>query len=91
MAVQTLAFSALYDIIPTLQEDVSIEIVLDDKTARLPSDLLSMIYKPPVSGVKLLTDMNDDDILYVVGYIRSWILLFRHFQNAVRQPTFVIC
>lgn len=93
-AIQTTAFNILHTNIPTLQEELSMEIALgSDNVARLPDELLSLIVDAPPRKDDALMDWLDVSIVpdYDEGipsrlrcYLFSWILVFDHFINAVR-------
>lgn len=79
-SLQRTAFGILHTHIPALQEQVSFDAALENKTAKLPDELLSLILKAP----------NLDDLDFAIrempsdvqGYLYSWQLVFDHFANA---------
>ena len=73
--VQKAAFGLLHDQIPRMQEQKSVEVVLDKSVARLSDELLSLINAKPLAA-------NTKDVGFR-GYLTSWLLIFDHFQNAV--------
>jgi hypothetical protein len=81
--VQQTAFDILHKQIPATQEQVSINAALENTTARLPEELLSLILEAPtVAG---LADANFERSipLPLRGYLLSWLLIFDHLEHAV--------
>ncbi|RMD40395.1 hypothetical protein DV735_g4713, partial [Chaetothyriales sp. CBS 134920] len=67
------AYSLLHRAIPRLQEELSLQILLEKSTAELPPELLQVLADgPPPSGL----------ILETKRYLLSWHLLFDHFTSA---------
>ncbi|QIW98491.1 hypothetical protein AMS68_004009 [Peltaster fructicola] len=81
-SVQQATFTLLHNHIPKAQEQVSMEAALDNKVARLPDELLSMLLEAPaVDGLD--EDDFDRSIPAVLqGYLYSWRLLFDHFNSS---------
>ncbi|KAH0559624.1 hypothetical protein GP486_003863 [Trichoglossum hirsutum] len=81
-AVQQSAFEILHRYIPSVQENISLNVALDGTTAKLPEELLSLTL-----GAPTLDDLDDLDFerskyLLLRGYLLSWSLVFDHFSNA---------
>jgi hypothetical protein len=81
-AVQQAAYRLLHRYIPSKQEQVSLDTVLEKTNARLPDELLSLILETPSA-----VDLHDEDFersvpLQLRGYLLSWLLIFDHFTNA---------
>lgn len=82
-SIQQAAYYLLHKYIPRQQEQVSVNAALDKKAARLPDELLSLILQNPAAAG--FADTSYDDILHLLrGYLFSWVLVFDHFQSAVR-------
>ncbi|KAJ9649033.1 hypothetical protein H2199_000946 [Coniosporium tulheliwenetii] len=81
-SVQQTAFEILHKQIPAAQEQVSFDVALEKKSARLPEELMSLILEAPT--LDALTDASFERTmpLPLRGYLLSWILVFDHFQNA---------
>jgi E3 ubiquitin-protein ligase listerin len=80
--VQQATFSILHQQIPMAQEQISFDAALDNKTAQLPDELLSLILEAPT--LDSLADASFDRAmpLSLQGYLFSWRLLFDHFTNS---------
>jgi E3 ubiquitin-protein ligase listerin len=91
--IQTTTFNILHAKIPTLQEELSMEVALGDMVvARLPDELLSLIMDaPPLKddalmdwlNVSIVPDYDEDIPSRLKSYLLSWVLVFDHFVNAV--------
>ncbi|KAK4498188.1 hypothetical protein PRZ48_010845 [Zasmidium cellare] len=81
-AIQGAAFDLLHRQIPTGQEQISFDAALDDKTAQLPDELLSLIIDAPT--LDSLADASFDRAmpLQLQGFLNSWRLTFDHFTNS---------
>lgn len=80
--VQQAAFDLLHQHIPASQEQVSFDAALENKTAQLPEELLSLILEAPT--LDSLVDASFDRTMPVQlqGYLYSWRLLFDHFGGS---------
>ncbi|KZF25198.1 hypothetical protein L228DRAFT_63765 [Xylona heveae TC161] len=81
-SIQRIAFDILHSGIPRNQERVSFDAALEEKDARLPEELLSLVLQPPT-----LISLEDHSIdhgtsIHLRGYLFSWILVFDHFTNS---------
>lgn len=81
-AVQQAAFSLLHIQIPAAQEQISFDAALENKTAHLPDELLSLILEAPT--LDSLADASFDRAMPISlqSYLYSWRLLFDHFSNS---------
>lgn len=81
-AVQQAAFSLLHVQIPAAQEQISFDAALENKTAHLPDELLSLILEAPT--LDSLADASFDRAMPISlqSYLYSWRLLFDHFTNS---------
>ncbi|KAM0719105.1 hypothetical protein Q7P37_005010 [Cladosporium fusiforme] len=81
-AIQQAAFNILHVKVPSTQEKISFDAALDNRTAQLPDELLSLILDAPT--LDSLADASFDRTmpLGLQGYLYSWRLLFDHFANA---------
>ncbi|KAK8106430.1 uncharacterized protein PG998_003103 [Apiospora kogelbergensis] len=79
--IQTAAFSVLHKALPAAQEQLSLDVLLDKKTAKLPDELLSLLLEAPT------LDAYSDEALArfptpIRSYLLSWHLVFDAFQAA---------
>lgn len=81
-AIQRTAFELLHRVIPAAQEQISFDAALENKTATLPEELLSLILEAPTADA--LADANFDSAvpLDLHGYLFSWLLVFDHFASS---------
>ncbi|KAI0021290.1 hypothetical protein F4780DRAFT_738909 [Xylariomycetidae sp. FL0641] len=80
-AIQTAAFTVLHKTLPAAQEQLSIDVLLEEKDATLPDELLSLLLDAPT------LDAYPDDVLSrfplaVRGYLLSWLLVFDCLRTA---------
>ncbi|KAI7233960.1 hypothetical protein KC330_g5103 [Hortaea werneckii] len=80
--VQQAAFGLLHKVIPAAQEEVSLNAALDNKTAHLPDELLSLVLEPPTLDSLVDASFDRTMPLQLQGYLYSWRLLFDHFTNS---------
>ncbi|KAI7460887.1 hypothetical protein KC357_g8860 [Hortaea werneckii] len=80
--VQQAAFELLHKAIPAAQEEVSLNAALDNKTAQLPDELLSLVLEPPTLDSLVDASFDRTMPLQLQGYLYSWRLLFDHFTNS---------
>nr|POE47999.1 e3 ubiquitin-protein ligase listerin [Quercus suber] len=81
-AIQQAAFDLLHQEIPAVQEKISFDAALDNKSARLPDELLSLLL-----GAPTLDSLASESFQKVMprqlrGYLFSWRLLFDHFVGS---------
>lgn len=81
-SVQQTAFEILHKQIPAAQEQVSFDVALEKKSARLPEELMSLILEAPTLNALADASFERTMPLPLRGYLLSWILVFDHFQNA---------
>jgi hypothetical protein len=81
-SIQQAAFRLLHKEIPTAQEQISFDAAIDNKTAQLPDELLSLVLEAPT--LDSLADASFQDTMPVPlqGYLYSWRLIFDHFQGS---------
>jgi hypothetical protein len=82
-SVQEAAYTILRREVLEKQEQVVVQTVLDNTTARLPDELLSLILEAPS-----MSNLSDESFergipLQLRGYLFSWMLVFNYFQHAV--------
>ncbi|KAI1294286.1 hypothetical protein F5Y03DRAFT_373298 [Xylaria venustula] len=80
-AIQTAAFSILNQALPAVQEQLSVDVLLEKREARLPDELLSLLLDAPT-----LDSYPDEAIAQfptpVRSYLLSWHLVFDAFRAA---------
>ncbi|KAL2760229.1 hypothetical protein ACRALDRAFT_1053971 [Sodiomyces alcalophilus JCM 7366] len=79
--IQTAAFDLLHRALPASQEQLSVDILLEKKDARLPDELLSLLLDAPT------LEKYPDDILAqfptsIRSYLLSWHLIFDAYSTA---------
>ncbi|KAF2717089.1 hypothetical protein K431DRAFT_316027 [Polychaeton citri CBS 116435] len=81
-SVQHAAFELMHKGIPVHQEQISFDAALENKTAHLPDELLSLILEAPT--LDSLADASFDRTmpLALQGYLFGWRLIFDHFTNS---------
>lgn len=81
-AIQGAAFDLLHKQIPAAQEKISFDAALDNKTAQLPDELLSLVIEAPT--LDSLTDASFERTmpLSLQGFLYSWRVLFDHFTGS---------
>lgn len=82
LAVQGAAFDLLHKHIPAAQEQVSFDAALEDKTAHLPDELLSLIMNAPTLDTLADASFADAMPLQLQGFLNSWRILFDHFNGS---------
>ncbi|KAI1802039.1 Zfp294 protein [Daldinia bambusicola] len=79
--IQTAAFGILHKALPVAQEDLSLDVLIEKKEARLPDELLSLLLDAPT-----LEKYSDEALgrfpLQVRCYLLSWHLVFDSFKAA---------
>jgi hypothetical protein len=82
-SIQQAAYQILHEQIPEQQQQISIDTALENKVARLPDELLSLILETPqLDGMDKL-ELYGRIPLHLRSYLLSWLLVFDHIQNAV--------
>ncbi|KAK0721795.1 hypothetical protein B0T26DRAFT_769497 [Lasiosphaeria miniovina] len=74
-AIQQAAFGLLHRALPAAQEEISVDVLLEDKVARLPDELLSLLLEPPTLEAypyELVAQFPGP----VRTYLLSWHLIF---------------
>ncbi|SMR54765.1 unnamed protein product [Zymoseptoria tritici ST99CH_3D1] len=81
-AIQSATFTLLQKHIPAAQEQISFDAALENKTAQLPDELLSLIIEAPT--LDTLADASFDVAmpLQLQGFLNSWRVLFEHFNGS---------
>ncbi|KAF2835732.1 hypothetical protein M501DRAFT_941447 [Patellaria atrata CBS 101060] len=78
--LQMTAYNALHKTIPAAQEQISFDAALDNRSAKLPEELLSLILNAPTMASLDTIDLERNVPLPLRGYLLSWLLVFDHFQ-----------
>ncbi|KAK5137975.1 hypothetical protein LTR08_005772 [Meristemomyces frigidus] len=80
--VQQAAFDLLHKHIPATQEQISLDAALENKTAQLPDELLSLIMEAPTLDSLADAPFDRSMPLQLQGYLYGWRLLFAHFDRS---------
>ncbi|KAF2772540.1 hypothetical protein EJ03DRAFT_187282 [Teratosphaeria nubilosa] len=80
--VQQAAFNLLHKHVPPAQEQISLDAALDNKTAHLPDELLSLILEAPTLDSLVDASFDRTMPLPLQGYLYGWRLLFDHLTSA---------
>lgn len=80
--IEQAAFDLLHKQIPAAQEEISLEAALDNKTAQLPDELLSLIVEAPTLDSLAEAPFDRAMPLSLQGYLYSWRLVFDHFDGS---------
>jgi len=80
--VHQAAFDLLHRQIPASQEQISLDVALENKTAHLPDELLSLILEAPTLDSLIEASFEGAMPLQLQGYLFSWRLLFDHFEGS---------
>jgi hypothetical protein len=81
-AIQQAAFSVLHIKVPSTQEKISFDAALDNRTAQLPDELLSLILEAPTLDTLAEASFDRSMPLGLQSYLYSWRLLFDHFASS---------
>ena len=81
-AIQQAAFSVLHIKVPSTQEKISFDAALDNRTAQLPDELLSLILEAPTLDTLADASFDRSMPLGLQSYLYSWRLLFDHFASS---------
>jgi hypothetical protein len=84
-AIQTAAFSILHKALPAMQEELSVDILLDKQDARLPDELLSLLLDAPT-----LESFPDEALNQFPTPIRSYLLSWHLVFDAFRAASFKV-
>ncbi|KAI8964411.1 Zfp294 protein [Daldinia sp. FL1419] len=80
-SIQTAGFTILHKALPAAQEDLSLDVLLEKKEARLPDELLSLLLDAPT-----LEKYSDEALAHfpppIRSYLLSWYLVFDSFKAA---------
>ncbi|KAK3943378.1 hypothetical protein QBC46DRAFT_338629 [Diplogelasinospora grovesii] len=79
--IQTAAFGLLHRALPVVQEELSVNILLENKNARLPDELLSLLLDAPT------LESYPEDVLVqfpapIRSYLLAWHLIFDAYSTA---------
>ncbi|KAK3066726.1 hypothetical protein LTR53_016805, partial [Teratosphaeriaceae sp. CCFEE 6253] len=80
--IQQGAFNLLHKQIPGAQEQISLDAALENKSAQLPDELLSLILEAPTLDSLVDASFDRTMPLSLQGYLYSWRLLFDHFSGS---------
>ena len=80
--IEQAAFALLHEQIPAAQEQISFDAALENRTAQLPDELLSLIVEAPT--LDSLVDASFDRVMprSLRSYLDSWRLVFDHFLRS---------
>lgn len=81
-SVQQTSFNLLHRQIPASQEQISFDAALENKSAHLPDELLSLILETPTLESLADASFERSMPLDLKGYLYSWMLIFDHFTNS---------
>ncbi|KAM0328260.1 hypothetical protein ACHAQA_005669 [Verticillium albo-atrum] len=79
--IQTAAFSLLHRALPTKQEQLSIDVLLDKSEARLPDELLSLLLDAPTLE-KYPDELLAQFPIAIRSYLLTWCLIFDAYSTA---------
>ncbi|KAH7313192.1 hypothetical protein BKA65DRAFT_517509 [Rhexocercosporidium sp. MPI-PUGE-AT-0058] len=77
--IQSAAFDVLHKALPKVQQELSVNVLLDGTTAQLPLELLSLLLNTP--SVQDLSDASDFPST-VRGYLLSWLIVYESYTTA---------
>ena len=81
ISIHLTAYDLMHRAIPASQEQLSLDVVLEGKTAQLPTELMSLISRPPIDFAP--TSTHDDHApLDIRRILIAWKLVFDHFTKA---------
>ncbi|EHL02990.1 putative E3 ubiquitin-protein ligase listerin [Glarea lozoyensis 74030] len=73
--LQSAAYDLLQRALPQIQQQISVNVLLEGKVARLPDELLSLLLDPP--SIENFSDEQLDEFpLTIRGYLLSWHLVY---------------
>ncbi|KAH6673805.1 hypothetical protein B0J14DRAFT_591655 [Halenospora varia] len=79
--LQSAAYDVLHRALPAIQQQISVDAALEDKDARLPDELLSLLLDPP-SFSAFSDEMLEGFPASIRGYLLSWHLVYDSYANA---------
>jgi len=87
--IQDVAFQILHRYVPSVQEDLSIELALtasqeEPLKIELEPALIDLIKDIPLNSHWQNVAVEKGQYLSLKSYLLSWLLVFDHFENAVR-------
>ncbi|KAI9847626.1 MAG: hypothetical protein M1837_002200 [Sclerophora amabilis] len=82
LSIQQAAFELLHRQIPAVQEQISLDVALGDRAAKLPEELLSLVLQAPTLDSLASSSWNRYMPSDLRGYLLSWVLIFDHFSNS---------
>ncbi|KAK9769418.1 hypothetical protein SCAR479_13900 [Seiridium cardinale] len=83
--IQTAAFTVLHKALPAAQEQLSLDVLLDKKTAQLPDELLSLLLEAPT-----LEAYSDEALSHFPTPIRSYLLTWHLVFDAFGAASFKV-
>ena len=81
-AVMQGAFDLLHTQVPAAQEQISFDAALENESAQLPDELLSLLLEAPTLDSLADASFHRMMPLALQSYLYSWRLLFDHFQGS---------
>ncbi|PBP21078.1 C3HC4 type (RING finger) zinc finger containing protein [Diplocarpon rosae] len=77
--VQSAAFDVLHKALPQVQQELSVNVLLEGTTAQLPLELLSLLLnKPSPQDVSETNDFPSS----IRGYLLSWLIIYESYKTA---------
>lgn len=83
LVLQHTAFTLLHRHIPSVQEQVSLDVALSKSEVKLPYEVISLLLGAPTMDSISLSYGDDKTWADIRSYLLSWKLVFDHFVNAV--------
>ncbi|KAH8592873.1 hypothetical protein B0O99DRAFT_547891 [Bisporella sp. PMI_857] len=84
--VQSTAFDVLHRALPEQQQQLSVDVLLENRDAQLPEELLSLLLDAPS-----LDNITDETLAefpsFIRGYLLSWLLIYDSYSTA----SFKVC
>ncbi|KAL5316607.1 hypothetical protein ACEPPN_015656 [Leptodophora sp. 'Broadleaf-Isolate-01'] len=77
--VQSAAFDVLHKALPKVQQELSVNVLLDGTTAQLPLELLSLLLNTP--SVQDIPDPSEFPSS-IRGYLLSWLIVYESYTTA---------
>lgn len=76
--IQTAAFRILHETVSAAQDQISLDVLLEKKDAKLPDELLSLLLDPP--SIHNFSDERLVEFPFEIrGYLLSWLLVFQSY------------
>ncbi|KAL3427520.1 E3 ubiquitin-protein ligase listerin [Phlyctema vagabunda] len=79
--VQSAAYNLLHVALPLKQEQISVDVLLEKRDARLPDELLSLLLEVPTEE-DFFQDSHYEVPTRVRGYLLAWHLIYDCYRNA---------